>query len=122
MYRPTLVFDFGYTYTQAFLVPTLADVLPENPMVFWAETLGQDRPLIKCALSNKGTKVSIPGVAHTRSDVTITAHSRWPQGWELEPAYGSSLGLEQLPHLCRVKGQSLLKVLRVKLPQEDLLW
>lgn len=91
-------------------------------MVFWAEMLGQDRPLIECGLSNKGTKVSLPGVTDTRSDVTIIAHSRWPQGWELVPAYGSSLGLEQLPLLCGVKGQSLLKVLRVTLPQEDLLW
>ncbi|TRZ06919.1 hypothetical protein HGM15179_020189 [Zosterops borbonicus] len=78
----------GTSIAQAFLLPTWTDIKPENPKVFWAEIVGQDRPLIECGLSNKGDKVYLPGVADTRAGVTIIARSKWPQGWELVPTNG----------------------------------
>ncbi|RMB93002.1 hypothetical protein DUI87_30508 [Hirundo rustica rustica] len=34
------------------------------------------------------------GVANTRSNITIIAHSKWPQGWELVPVNGVISGIE----------------------------
>lgn len=83
----------GTLIAQAFLAPTWADVWPENPLVFWAEMLSQDRPLTECGMSNKGIKVSLPDVADTGTDATITAHSKWPLGWEFVPANGVISGI-----------------------------
>lgn len=80
MCRPTLILSEGTPITQAFLIPTWTDILLEKPVVFWAETVGQEGPLIKCGLLNKGDKVYLSCVADTGADVTIIALSEWPQG------------------------------------------
>lgn len=73
-------------------------------------------------MSNKSIKVSIPGVADTGSDVTITAHSKWPQGWELVPANGVISGIGAAATSMQSQRSILTKGPEVKLPQEGLLW
>lgn len=79
---------------QAFLLPKkLPSEVPENPVVMWAQIMGQTKPIITCTLFSKGEKIKRKGMLDTGADVTLIARSEWPSDWELEPISGFISGI-----------------------------
>ncbi|XP_068858381.1 uncharacterized protein [Aphelocoma coerulescens] len=57
-----------------------------NPSVFWAEVVGQDKPMLGCKLSCQGLNISLAGMMDRGADVTAISSNDWPSHWELQLA------------------------------------
>ncbi|TRZ06996.1 hypothetical protein HGM15179_020112 [Zosterops borbonicus] len=61
--------------------------------VYWAEVVGEQKPLIWCVLKKEGGFVKLQGMMDTGSDVTLIPLHKWPSHWELQPVAGKVSGV-----------------------------
>ncbi|XP_014109964.1 PREDICTED: endogenous retrovirus group K member 18 Pol protein-like [Pseudopodoces humilis] len=101
--QPPFCVDKGQVIAQVIPVPTEVQVDDKAPGVYWAEVVGENKPIMGCNLTHKSEHLHVEGLIDTGADVTITPEKVWPSHWDLQPVAGKIQG---------VGGMKLAKIAR----------
>lgn len=75
----------GPTIAQAIPLPKKLPIDDLLLSTYWAEVVGEDKPLIGCGLCKGGDHIPLQGIMDTGADVTVILSTEWPSEWELQP-------------------------------------
>lgn len=85
--KPPHILHRETVIAQDFLLPLDIDSIPEHPVAFWVEIMGQDKPLIDCSQLNKGN-IYLQGMVDTGADIIMITQPKWSPNQELTPVTG----------------------------------
>ncbi|RMC20552.1 hypothetical protein DUI87_01403 [Hirundo rustica rustica] len=86
--QPPFYLAKGQIITQAIPTPAGVPVDDKTPDVYWAEVVGEDKPIMGCNLTRGRDHLHVEGLLDTRSHVTVIPEKMWPSHWDLQPVAG----------------------------------
>ncbi|XP_014112674.1 PREDICTED: endogenous retrovirus group K member 18 Pol protein-like [Pseudopodoces humilis] len=86
--HPPYFLPKGQIIAQFIPIPEGIPVDDHAPGVYWAEVVGEDKPIIDCSVKQGAESLQMKGLLDTGADVTVIPERRWPSHWELQPVAG----------------------------------
>lgn len=85
----------GQVIAQATPIPYRIVLQETSLSVYWAEVMGEDKPMIRCGVHRGGEYQYLEGVLDAGGpDVMIIPSQKWPSHWELQDVAGKVQGIE----------------------------
>lgn len=91
--QPPFYLAKGQIVAQAIPVPADISVDDKAPSVYWAEVVGEDKPIMGCNLMRGTEHLHVEGLLDTGADVTIIPERLWLSHWDLQPVAGQIQGV-----------------------------
>ncbi|XP_014104567.1 PREDICTED: endogenous retrovirus group K member 18 Pol protein-like [Pseudopodoces humilis] len=83
--NPPFYLAQGQVIAQAIPIPSGIPVDDVAPQIYWAQAVGENKPIISCHLKKGSEGMGMTGMIDTGADVTVIPERRWPPQWELQP-------------------------------------
>ncbi|XP_014118759.1 PREDICTED: uncharacterized protein LOC102114587 [Pseudopodoces humilis] len=91
--HPPFFLPKGQIIAQFIPVPEQVPVDDHAPGVYWAEVVGEEKPILDCSVKQGAESFQMKGLLDMGADVTIIPERRWPSHWELQPVAGKIQGI-----------------------------
>ncbi|XP_019142406.2 uncharacterized protein LOC109144841 [Corvus cornix cornix] len=91
--NPPFYLAKGQVLAQAISIPSGIPVDSKSPDVYWAEVVGENKPIIYCNVQQGNDTICLEGLLDTGADVMIIPWGQWPSHWELQPMAGRIQGI-----------------------------
>lgn len=99
--NPPFYLAQGQVIAQAIPIPSGIPVDDAAPQIYWAQAVGENKPIISCHLKKGSEGMGMTGMIDTGADVTVIPERRWPPQWELQP---------MVSHIQGIGGAQLAKI------------
>ncbi|RMC03553.1 hypothetical protein DUI87_20753 [Hirundo rustica rustica] len=91
--QPPFYLAKGQIISQAIPIPAGVTVDDKSSDVYWAEVVGEDKPIMDCNLRHGTEHLHVNGLLNTGVEVTIIPERIWPPHRKLQPMAGKIHGV-----------------------------